>query len=45
MTKTFKEFEDFFHRQHIKQELSKTKKKAKSNDAKWLSEDEFWNDF
>jgi len=44
-TRAFKEYENFLHRQYIKQELSMTKKKAKNNEVKWLSEDEFWNDF
>jgi prevent-host-death family protein len=44
-TKAFKDYEDFLHRQYIKQELLKAKNKAQSHDAKWLSEDEFWNSF
>ena len=44
-TQAYKEFEDFLHQQYIKNELAKTKKRAKSPNAKWLSEDEFWDDF
>ena len=41
----YKEFEVFLHHQYIKNELAKTKERAKASDAKWLSEDEFWDDF
>ena len=44
-TEAYKEFELFMYRQYIKNELLKTKKKAKDPDAVWLSEDEFWSGF
>ena len=42
-TQAFKEYEDYLHRQYIKQELAKTKIMAQNPDAKWLSEEEFWD--
>ena len=44
-TQAYRDFEVFLHRQHIKRELAKTKEKAKDPNTKWLSEDEFWEDF
>jgi len=44
-TKAFREYEDFLHRQYIKQELAESKKKAQNPDTKWLSEEEFWSGF
>ena len=43
-TQAYKEFEIFLHHQYIKQELSKSKEKAKDPNIEWLSEDEFWAD-
>ena len=44
-TETYKEFEYFLHRRYIRQELAKAKEKAKDPSTKWLSENEFWDDF
>jgi len=44
-TKAFKEYENYLHRLHLNQELTKTKKKAQNRSAKWLSEEEFWHGF
>ena len=43
-TQAYREFEAFLHRRYINSELAKTKERAKSANAKWLSEDEFWAD-
>jgi len=40
-----KEYENFLHRQFIIHELEKAKKKAQEPNTKWLSEEEFWDDF
>ena len=44
-TEAYKDIELLLHRQHIKRELALAKEKAKDPDTKWLSEDEFWEDF
>jgi len=44
-TQAYKEYEVFLHRQYIRKELAKAKKKAKDPKTKWLSEDEFWSVF
>ena len=44
-TEAYRRYEAFLHRQFIKEELSKSKEKAKDPDAKWVSEEEFWADF
>jgi len=44
-TEIFRQFEVFLHRQYIKQELAKAKEKAKNPNAKWLNEEEFWENF
>jgi prevent-host-death family protein len=38
----YKSYEAFLHREYIKNELAKSKEKAKDPNTKWLSEDEFW---
>lgn len=43
-TQAYKEFEAFIHRGYISQELANTKAKARDEKAKWLSEEEFWDD-
>jgi len=39
----YKEFEKFLYRKYINDELAESKKEAKDPNAKWLSEDEFWD--
>ena len=41
-TQAFRDYENYLYKQFIKQELSVAKEKALNPDAKWLSEDEFW---
>ena len=44
-TEAYKEYENYLHRQFIISELEKSKKKAQKSNTKWLSEEEFWDDF
>jgi len=44
-TQAYREYETLLHRQYIKQELDKTKKKADDPNAEWISEDEYWANF
>ena len=44
-TEAYKEYENYLYKQYINRELTLTKKKAKSEKAEWLSEDEFWSNF
>ena len=44
-TEVHREFEELLYRQYIKDELAKTKEKAKDPNTKWLSEEELWAHF
>jgi len=44
-TQAYRDFEVFLHKQYIKRELAKAKKKAKDPNTIWLNEEEFWNGF
>lgn len=39
----YAEFQEFAHRRYVKEKLDEAKKYAARPDAKWLSEEEFWN--
>jgi prevent-host-death family protein len=44
-TKAFKDYENYLHRRFINNELESTKNKAQNPNTKWLTEEEFWDDF
>ncbi|MCL2163944.1 MAG: type II toxin-antitoxin system prevent-host-death family antitoxin [Oscillospiraceae bacterium] len=44
-TQAYREYETFLYRQYIKQELTKTKNKAKDPNTELIGEVEFWSDF
>jgi len=44
-TDEYKDYEKFIHRQYINRELAIADKIASDPNAKWLSEEEFWDGF
>ena len=41
----YAEFQEFAHRQYVKEKLAEAKEYASRPDAVWLSEEEFWAEF
>jgi len=44
-THEYREYEKFVHRQYINRELAVADEMANDPNAKWLSEEEFWDGF
>jgi len=44
-THEYREYEKFIHRQYINRELAIADEMTNDPNAKWLTEEEFWDDF